>query len=329
MHGNWLLWFRPEWRHSVTWGDNAAPVVFEDNGELRLAPRESFEKWTQEVEARSRPWQAAEVAAVRNRRSALGRFLLSRAEQLARVNASLAATNAELDSFAYAAAHDLKEPLRGVYSRATFLAEDYADILDDEGRDRLESLLRLSARMSGLLDSLMEYATLGHSEFELGPVALADAVADAADLLSARLQETGATLIVHEGLPVVQADRNRLVELLSNVISNASKDNDHGAARIEISVCRLSDTRAGRTRVPIAVDSETDPIVICVADDGIGVPLVHQEEICSLVSHFDRKLIGEAGDLKQPDGAVLGRTNRDGRDAVELFAGTDERSQTR
>jgi two-component system, chemotaxis family, sensor kinase Cph1 len=288
LHGNYVLWFRPEWRHAVTWGESAAPVVHDDDGKLRLAPRESFEKWSQEVMGRSRPWLAVEVDAAQNLRSALGTFLLSRAEQLERANASLASANAELDSFAYVAAHDLKEPLRGIYSHASFLAEDYSDVLDEEGRNRLGAMLRLSQRMSGLLDSLMEYATIG---LTIAPCPLGEVVAEAAELLTSRLAETGAELIAPDNLPVLQADRDRLTEVLTNLISNAAKYHGEGRPRIEVSVCRLADTRTGRSRVRTPVDAETDPIVVCVADNGIGVPLAMQEEIFRV---FKRLHAGDA-----------------------------------
>ncbi|MFN0092012.1 MAG: ATP-binding protein [Acidimicrobiales bacterium] len=278
LHGNYVLWFRPEWPHTVTWARSDAPVVIEEDGALRLAPRESFEKWKQEVRGRSRPWLDVEVAAVRALRSALGAFLLSWAEQLAKANAQLAAANSELDAFAYAAAHDLKEPLRAVFSHATFLAEDYGDTLDEEGRGRLDALVRLSQRMSGLLDTLMDYATIGRSELRIERFPLADLVADAADLLSSRLTETGAQLVVGD-LPTVRGDRDRLTEVLTNLISNAAKYNDSGEPRIEISVRRLEDTARGLALVRLPIDAEVEPVVVCVDDNGIGVPEDKQEEI--------------------------------------------------
>jgi len=279
LNGNFVMWFRPEWPHTVTWANSAAPVVREENGQLRLSPRESLEKWKQEVNGRSRPWLPAEVDSVRDLRSALGTFLLSRAEQLANANAALSAANAELDAFAYAAAHDLKEPLRGIFGHATFLIDDYADVLDDVGRERLRALVRLSHRMSGLLDSLMEYALIGRNDLGNEPVALAEIVAEAAELLTSRLTETGAEVIFSPDLPIVRGDRARLSELLTNLISNAAKYNQGGQPRIEVSVCRVDDTLTGRRRVRSAVNAETEPWVVCVADDGIGVPLAQQEEI--------------------------------------------------
>ena len=71
----------------MTWAHSEAPVVYEEEGELRLAPRESFERWRQLIKGRCRPWSVVELAAIRSLRSKLGLCLLSRAEQLAGLNA--------------------------------------------------------------------------------------------------------------------------------------------------------------------------------------------------------------------------------------------------
>ena len=102
------------------------------------------------------------------------------------MNAELARSNEELDAFAYVAAHDLKEPLRGIANFATFLVEDYADALDDEAQERLATILRLSQRMSSLLDTLLEYSRIGRAELELSAFSLGEVVNDALELLASR-----------------------------------------------------------------------------------------------------------------------------------------------
>ena len=96
----------------------------------RLNPDGSFRTWAESVRGESPPWAAVEVESVTELRTALGTFLITRAEQLAALNAELARSNEELDAFAYVAAHDLKEPLRGIANYTTFLVEDYEDALD-------------------------------------------------------------------------------------------------------------------------------------------------------------------------------------------------------
>ena len=119
-------------------------------------------------------------------RSALGTFLITRAEQLAALNAELARSNEELDAFAYVAAHDLKEPLRGIANYTTFLVEDYEDTLDADARERLATILRLSQRMASLLDTLLEYSRIGRAELDLTEFTVGEVLEDALDLLAAK-----------------------------------------------------------------------------------------------------------------------------------------------
>jgi PAS domain S-box-containing protein len=72
--------------------------------------------------------------------------LQHKTEDLARLNAELERSNAELDAFASIVSHDLKEPLRGIRNYAYFLLEDYRDKLDTEGMAKLQTLTRLAQR---------------------------------------------------------------------------------------------------------------------------------------------------------------------------------------
>ena len=55
--------------------------------------------------------------------------------------------NTELENFAYIVSHDLKEPLRGLQNYAGFIIEDYNDVLDDPGKEKLKTLQMLTLRM--------------------------------------------------------------------------------------------------------------------------------------------------------------------------------------
>ena len=90
------------------------------------------------------------------------------AEELRSRNADLLRSNQELDAFAYIASHDLKEPLRGIHNYATFLVEDYArQARRRTAREKLETMTRLTQRLDGLLDSLLELSRLGRVDFAL------------------------------------------------------------------------------------------------------------------------------------------------------------------
>lgn len=159
---NYVLWFRPEMIQTVKWGGNPnKPIEVLNDGSVRLSPRKSFDLWQETVRGRSHPWKPCELEAVAELRNLIVGIVLRQAEELASMNFELQRSNEELDSFAYVASHDLKEPLRGIHNYANFLMEDYAEIIDDDGIAKLQTLVRLTQRMEDLINSLLHFSRLG------------------------------------------------------------------------------------------------------------------------------------------------------------------------
>jgi PAS domain S-box-containing protein len=193
--------------------------------------------------------------------------LHSLASELQTSNAQLTRSNQELDDFAYIASHDLKEPLRGIANYATFLIEDYADKLDDDGRAKLHTLQRLAARLDTLLDSLLEFSRVGRVELAFRETDLNDLVAQVVDSLRITLQQRGIDVRIPQPLPSVQCDRVRMAEVFRNLITNAMKYNDKEQPWIEIG-SQSSDEPDGRS------------LTTCyVRDNGIGIAAKHFEGI--------------------------------------------------
>src|SRR5205814_488621 len=132
------------------------------------------------------------------------------ARELARQTAELARSNADLADFAHVAAHDLKEPLRGMRHTASFLIEDYGETLGETGRQRLERLDRLAKRMHDLLDSILEFGQMGSRELTLRECDLESIVGDVRAALAALLQRERAEVGVRSGSdpPVISVRDN-------------------------------------------------------------------------------------------------------------------------
>ena len=296
--GEYILWFRPEQVQSVTWAGRLAKNETTVNGQVFLSPRQSFEAWKQHVQLTAAPWKALEIEAAReirlhitDVRLKIFNELQARAAGLARLNAELARSNDELDSFAYVASHDLKEPLRGIHNYSVFLLEDYADKLDDEGVSKLQTLVRLSQRMEALIESLLQIARVGRLDLAVEETDLNEDLAEVLDLLHPRIEQSGTAVAVAAPLPVLRCDRVRIREVLSNLLTNAMRYNDRPAKHIAVG-------RAGPdVRGPQGTGDPADFHVLYVRDNGIGIAPKHHENIFKIFKrlHAQEKYGGGTG----------------------------------
>ena len=184
----------------------------------------------------------------------------------------LTRSNQELDDFAYIASHDLKEPLRGIHNYATFLIEDYNDKLDDAGREKLNTLRRLTQRMDALLDALLEFSRVGRGEFTAKDISVGEILDEVLESISITIKEAGIDIRVPRPLPNVRGDRVLLGEVIRNLITNAMKYNDKPQKWIEIGYVtpRQADWPAA---------FEPRGVAIYVRDNGIGIADKHHEAV--------------------------------------------------
>jgi PAS domain S-box-containing protein len=194
--------------------------------------------------------------------------------ELARRADELARSNRELDDFAYIASHDLKAPLRGIHNYATFLIEDYADKLDADGKDKLETLGRLAKRMEDIINDLLTFSRVGRTEQSLADVDLNAVVADVLESLNVFLGEAKAAVIVPEALPRLYCDQVRVRAVFHNLVTNGVKYNDRAEKQIRIAWEENA-------------ESET---VFSISDNGIGIPEKHRDRIFGI---FKRLHAGE------------------------------------
>ncbi len=189
-------------------------------------------------------------------------------QRLAEKTEALARSNAELESFAYIASHDLREPLRKVQAFGDRLRDRYADVLDERGLDYLTRMQGASRRMHALIDDLLIYSRVTTKAKPFEPVDLNDVVAEAVADLEMRIEETGGRIEVGS-LPTLDADRVQIRRLMQNLIGNALKFHKPGVAPVvrvtgEIVSGDAPSERRGR---------------ITVADNGIGFDLKYVEQI--------------------------------------------------
>ena len=186
-------------------------------------------------------------------------------ESLKQYALDLKRSNTELDDFAYIASHDLKEPLRGIHNYANFLNDDYADKIDDDGKDLLSTIMRLSQRMEVLLDELLYFSRIGRAELAFKHIDLNKVIEEIRETIDPMMNEQNAKVKVLEPLPVIECDVVRVRELFRNLITNAIKYNDKEEKVIEIGF-----------RKPVPKDNTPASYVFFVRDNGIGIQDKHQ-----------------------------------------------------
>ena len=196
----------------------------------------------------------------------------SEAEREALIRA-LEAKNAELERFTYTASHDLRSPLVTIGSYLSHV-EEAAGRGDLQGlRDDIERIRRAAVKMDRLLKDLLELSRIGHV---LGPaerVSLEELAEEAKDIVSGRLAGRGVEVVILPGLPAVQGDRLRLLEVLQNLLDNAAKFmGDQKEPRIEIGSRR-----------------DGEEVVTFVRDNGIGIDPQHRERVFGLFDKLDPK----------------------------------------
>lgn len=294
---NYILWFREEVLQSVNWaGDPHKPVKVEADGSLTISPRKSFELWKETVRGKSLPWQQYEIDGVMELRNAIVKIVLYRAAQLAELNIDLERSNSELDAFVYIASHDLKEPLRGIHNYSTFLLEDYADILNEEGVSKLETLVRLTQRMEDLINSLLHFSRLGRNELLMQETNLNQLVDNVIEVLRMSNKDMPFEIRIPRTLPIIHCDRILVEEVFTNLISNALKYNNQVKKWVEIGW--LEQFENGQPDQIHAPDnSSPPPLVFYVRDNGIGIREKHLDTIFRIFKrlHSPNKYGGGTG----------------------------------
>lgn len=166
------------------------------------------------------------------------------AEGRAALVEELEAKNQELDSFSYSVAHDLRAPLRSLDGFSLALLEDYADKLDEDGRNYLRYIRESAQQMSLLIDDLLELSRVTRSDLHRESVDLTQIARTVAARMRERYPQRQVDFIVAKGLIVV-GDARLLTIVLENLLGNAWKySSKRQEARIEVGATSSNGHRA-------------------------------------------------------------------------------------
>jgi len=198
------------------------------------------------------------------------RALAEKAKELAR-------SNTELEDFAYIASHDLKEPLRGIRNYADFFIEDHGSQLKPEGREQLETIIRLTKRLEDLIETLLHYSRVGRVDLAMVETDLQEIVAQVVDSVQVSLSEAGVDVRIPKPLPTIVCDQARVAEIFRNLVTNAMKYNDKDQKWIEVGFQTEDDAAPSTNGTGAGLGHK--PIVFYVRDNGIGIPERHIDSV--------------------------------------------------
>ncbi len=187
---------------------------------------------------------------------------------IVRTQDDLARSNSDLEQFAYAASHDLQEPLRTITSYLGLVKDRYASHLDDTAQEFIEYAVDGAERMQTLINDLLEYSRVNVQERPLESVNCDDAINAALRSLNQAIERNEA-VVNCSPLPVVNGDESQLHRLFQNLLSNALK------------------FRGDRKPVVrVWAELQDDEWIFSVQDNGIGIAPEYQEKVFGMFSRL-------------------------------------------
>jgi PAS domain S-box-containing protein len=183
-------------------------------------------------------------------------------------------SNANLEEFAHAASHDLKEPIRKIHTFSSRLKDRLSGRMDESERAIFERMESAAERMSQLVEDLLQYSQVSMGAEGAQEVDLSEKIRTALADLELPIEEKGATVTMGE-LPVVRGYGRQLQQLFQNLVSNALKYSQPGVAP-QVSITAR---RAASQDLPGSADPAKEYHLIEVRDNGIGFEQQYAERI--------------------------------------------------
>jgi len=297
----WLLWFRPEQLEELSWAGKQEEI--EQGPFTHILPRKSFEIWKETVKGKSVPWLSSEVQSALQLRTDVLDITLSISEK--KRAADLERQVKELDSlsqqllvardaameasqrkseFVSVVSHDLRTPLTSIKAALSLLLSGRVCEIERDGvelatiaHDGCNFLLNL---INDLLN--LESIESGSVTLEKSEVPVSNLIDEAFQYVRSAAVLDDITLVAEVESITVLADKDRLLQVLMNLISNAIKFSP------------------AHSRIIVSAQSNNGVTTFKVADQGRGIPLEFRQSI------FQKFKQVEATDRQKKGGAGLG-----------------------
>lgn len=188
--------------------------------------------------------------------------LISRNKSLEKLNMKLAMANTDLEQFAYAASHDLQEPLRMIGGFTGLFESKYAEILDDSGIEYLNYIKEGAQRMSTMMNKILCYSNLKEGAEQLVSSNIKEIVDLIVENLSSLINEKNAIITINLPIEKINCEPEQISLLFNNLLTNGIKFNNSDSPKIKIDF----------------KERETE-WYFTVSDNGIGINEKYQDYI--------------------------------------------------
>ncbi|MBI4370347.1 MAG: PAS domain S-box protein [Elusimicrobia bacterium] len=205
------------------------PAKKENNAGIVIVIRDITERKQKEArmeqQRRTLAYQADVLKKIRN--------------ELIKSSADLKRSNKDLEQFAYAASHDLQEPLRVIASYIQLLNKRYRNRLDKDADEFIAYAVDGATRLQTLIRDLLDYSRLNTQTKPLESVNCQALMKKVLDNLKTTIEESGAN-ITCGALPVITADQTQMARLFQNLLINAIKYRSREPLKIAISAQKIA-----------------------------------------------------------------------------------------
>jgi PAS domain S-box-containing protein len=194
-------------------------------------------------------------------------------------NQQLLQLNEQREEFFSTVSHELRTPLTSVMAFADILSRDRGGTLTNLQLEHLDVIKRNSRNLNALVEDMLDFSSMSSDQLRLDKTefeihSLLDSVVES---LEPTAEQRSQTLAIepHTGPIWINADHGRIIQVLSNLITNS---------------CKYSPPS---TRVTVNVDSQDGQLILVVSDQGIGIPQENLDEIFSPFFRVDQTEVRE------------------------------------
>jgi light-regulated signal transduction histidine kinase (bacteriophytochrome) len=272
--GEFIIWFKHELIQNIEWaGQQDKDSAVTEDGSIRINPRRSFERWTQEVKYTSEEWTNNEISGAMKMREDVIQVINKKAGEIRKLNELLKTAYDELDTFSFTISHDLRTPLSSIKNYSEIILEDHGNEFSDEAKELFTRVIRGTDKMTSLIKDVLQYSRVGRADMASGPIDMKKLLEEIREELVG-LEERNDIKFIIKNTPSLIGDKTMVMQLFTNLVGNAVKYSTYLG-------------RKDAALVEIDGSAKDGFVVYTIQDNGIGIDMKYATRIFDLFKRLD------------------------------------------